>query len=624
MRRAAGRVGIDELQTLAIAADVPHNTVDLLTVTITGGSSVGGSIRLTRNAELTPVSRREPADLVVNPQLADVSATVKAVGDAAAERAEHADRRRAEADRLAAGLRQVESLERDADAAAEWAQDERRDVERLRDELRAAAESLVAEWRRHVESADAPQAEWPSVLAAALADPDAVLAADFDPLALDAAAELATRTAVDAAARESAELDAQQRADADARRTIEQEAAELRAARDPAPPDAPWLTPARGGHPLWRCVGFAPGIEAPRQATLEAALLASGLLTAAVTAGGSVVAATGEILLTPGAALPVRSIAAALTPDADGPLPASVIDAVLGGIGLDDDEAAVVVHSDGRWRNGPLRGRYDQAAAGYIGATARAARRAARLAEIDDLIADLERRRSERSATIAAVRDRVTRLRGWVTAAPRTQALVTAVAAVARADDRADGAQKKASRAASVARERRTIWAADNHSHIESCRLHALPTGASELRTMHGAAAAARAAADRVVAALAHVVDTLQGHRHLVATLADLTEARRAAEARADAAWDAWSEPAAEVAAIHQTLDIEVAELNAEIARPALRYARSGPTPGARASSPRNSPLGTPQLRPTPLWRGNGRSTTAQSPQVANSGYGAP
>src|ERR1019366_1484061 len=83
----------------------------------------------------------------------------------------------------------------------------------------------------------------------------------------------------------------------------------------------------------------------------------AGLLSAVVQPDGSLRAADGELLLSPGNARPSRSLSAALRPDPAAGLPPETITGVLAAIGFDDPAAETSVSPDGSWRNGPLRGR---------------------------------------------------------------------------------------------------------------------------------------------------------------------------------------------------------------------------------------------------------------------------
>src|SRR5581483_2489580 len=228
---------------------------------------------------------------------------------------------------------------------------------------------------------------------------------------LDEVADLAARPARAAVAAARADLD---RAAADAREQesrLRAERADLAAERDPRPAEPPWLDAGRRGEPLWRCVDFAGHLDDSQRAGLEGALLAAGLLSAVIQPDGTMLAADGELLISPGAVRPERSLAGALLPDPAASLPAATITAVS---------------ADGRWRNGPLRGRHVAASARHIGAAARAAHRRQRIAQIDAELAEQAEQAALRKRKRAGLDDTVAALDALVRAAPRITELFAA------------------------------------------------------------------------------------------------------------------------------------------------------------------------------------------------------
>jgi uncharacterized protein (TIGR02680 family) len=175
----------------------------------------------------------------------------------------------------------------------------------------------------------------------------------------------------------------------------------IAAERDDAPPAHPGRTADRSGHdgaPLWRLVRFADRVGDTRAAALEAALEATGMLDAWITPDGpEVTAGDDDGYLVPGT--PVQrdgelggaSLADVLVPEDDTPVPATRIGAVLASIALDGEQfsSAAVIGTDGRYSQGVTAGAHHKDHAEYIGATARARRRAARIAECEAQIAGL-------------------------------------------------------------------------------------------------------------------------------------------------------------------------------------------------------------------------------------------
>lgn len=175
----------------------------------------------------------------------------------------------------------------------------------------------------------------------------------------------------------------------------------IAAERDDAPPPSP-TRPAprtgRAGAPLWRLVRFADGVDDTDAAGIEAALHAAGLLDAWLHPSGddTLAALAGgeqDAYLRAGPPAAGASLADLLVPETQDLVAADRIVAVLSSIALDE---LTGVAPTGRWGQGAGVGRFAKDRCEYIGATARAARRAARIAECDHRIAALD-------ATVAAV-----------------------------------------------------------------------------------------------------------------------------------------------------------------------------------------------------------------------------
>jgi uncharacterized protein (TIGR02680 family) len=204
------------------------------------------------------------------------------------------------------------------------------------------------------------------------------------------------------------------RASASANRDrLAEERDRIAAERDDAPPPYPGRTADRAGRegaPLWRLVRFADHVPEDRAAAIEAALQATGMLDAWVTPADNAVTADDGFLV-PGAAAPGRSLADVLEPEDDASVSRDRVTAVLTSIALDGGlfSAAAVIGADGRYSHGVTAGRHGKQHAEYIGATARARRRAARIAECEARIASheaeiagLDRRAAGLADTLAA------------------------------------------------------------------------------------------------------------------------------------------------------------------------------------------------------------------------------
>ncbi|MGH3464378.1 MAG: TIGR02680 family protein, partial [Kribbellaceae bacterium] len=214
---------------------------------------------------------------------------------------------------------------------------------------------------------------------------------------------------------------------------------------DPAPPEpALGRTERVGGAALWRLVDFVPDLAESDRAGLEAALQSSGLLDAWVRPDGAVLEADQRDTVLPlGQAVTGRTLRELLRPDCppDGDVTAEVVEGVLSRValvtvgadgtrGTDEPQDGTAVGVDGSWRLGPLRGRAAKPQAQYVGATARAAERERRLAEIDAAITRARARLDQAAATVIELDERITRLERWRDAAPAVQPVLTAWSAV--------------------------------------------------------------------------------------------------------------------------------------------------------------------------------------------------
>ena len=309
-------------------------------------------------------------------------------------------------DAVSAAARVVQEAERaHEEAAAE--RDRAADLlAEARAEATSAGAELVAAARRAI----------PGFGEVRLADPEATLdrlalwteTLDGDqPLAAEVGA--AARAAVEQVARLDSGLVALQEQLGEERTRLEDERLRLEGGQEVGPPPSATRDhagrAARPGVPLWQLVDFADGLSAADQAGLEAALEASGLLDACVTADGALLDAD-DALLSAGAAVAGSALSEVLRPAI---VPGAVVSpaavaAVLSGIGIGigigtgidigigEATAETWVDVSGRYRVGVLEGRWRKQIAQYVGAGARAGARRARLAEILAALAALDDR----------------------------------------------------------------------------------------------------------------------------------------------------------------------------------------------------------------------------------------
>jgi len=238
------------------------------------------------------------------------------------------------------------------------------------------------------------------------------------------------------------------------------------AARDePDPPRLDWQRPA--DHTLADLVDFAPHLDDAARAGLEAALQASGLLSARVVDGTAFALDSGELVAVAGDAVPnplgellVVTVPARLAAEVD----ATLVERLLDSISSDPASAAPnAVAPDGRFRVGALAGRHAKTRADLVGASARRealererARAAEALEAARAVVSASERERERR----AGERDEARRGRE---ALPDLDELVAARADVAAANaelERLDGERTAAARRVGEA-ERESIEASN-------------------------------------------------------------------------------------------------------------------------------------------------------------------
>jgi uncharacterized protein (TIGR02680 family) len=278
-----------------------------------------------------------------------------------------------------------------------------------------AAGTAVGESRQQVHSAVARWAADHAPLLAALALDSAPAPDLTDALggAVDRAGEPGAATLKEAYAEATgpavtsrrdvlAALRSRREALAARRAEVAEERDRIAAERDdapPAPPTRPARRDQRPGAPLWQLVRFADGVADSEAAGVEAALHAAGLLDAwlhphpdATRSAVSDGEPDGYLLPLPIAHRPSgRTLADLLVPEEQPDVPADQIAAVLASIATTMDKPVpTAVAPDGRYAHGIGVGAYAKPVPEYIGATARAARRAARIAECDRALAELD------------------------------------------------------------------------------------------------------------------------------------------------------------------------------------------------------------------------------------------
>ncbi|WP_280217862.1 SbcC/MukB-like Walker B domain-containing protein [Nocardia neocaledoniensis] len=262
------------------------------------------------------------------------------------------------------------------------------------------------------------------------------------------------------------------------------------AERDDAPPTHPTDSAEPTdlpGAPLWRLVRFADTVTPDQAAGIEAALQAAGLLDAWISGPDRPPAVDGVryLLPLPDAERPAgRTLAEVLAVEddsADLPVPTETVAAVLASIALADDappsavgttahapgsgapdalptndpagadavdqrgtapkhgaaqeftgsRPAVAIGTGGTFAHGLQLGRHTKAQAEYLGATARARRRTARLAELDAAIADAASETEAAKAEESTAAAELAAISAAAKSLPRPSAITAALRAVA-------------------------------------------------------------------------------------------------------------------------------------------------------------------------------------------------
>ncbi|HEX5403947.1 MAG TPA: TIGR02680 family protein, partial [Pseudonocardiaceae bacterium] len=332
-----------------------------------------------------------------------------------------------------------------------------------------------------------------------------------------------------------AAVSAGQRVDEVAARTAaaEAELIALRGGVDAAPPAPPYSTAHRDpatGAAFYQLVDFVPGLDPAARAGLEAALQASGLLSAWVRADGRV---DVDDLFAVGSGAVAEPLSAALVPAVEPgcPVPVDVVARVLSAVTLGDGPGpglAVSVH--GRWRAGVLAGSMTKQTAEFVGAGAREAARARRSTELAAHLVALADESAAAEVESSAHAGTVTAWEQHMDAFPDDRALIAAHATLGTATRTAQEATAKA------ARLRAEYETADQHSDAAQVELTqtaaeaGLPADTDTLEAAHRASVAARGSAEALR-------DTLIGR--CVSTVRDLTDALHDHQAAADDLGDA-------------------------------------------------------------------------------------
>lgn len=251
-----------------------------------------------------------------------------------------------------------------------------------------------------------------------------------------------TRSEVTAAEQEIAEL-------RETCGTGEQELADLRGGRERVPKSPDWTTAERdpaSGRAFHQLVDFQPGLTDDDRAGLEAALQASGLLSAWVSIDGHI-PELAELLARPGDPVDGPNLGALLVPaaDPDSPVPNDRVAALLAAVPTEAG-AGLSVSVSGAWHAGVLAGTWRKDAAEYVGAGAREAARDRRVAELEDELAELRDRIGHAEQRHREAADRTSALEQQLESYPSADEVLTAHTRCADALEAASTSEQQAAR----------------------------------------------------------------------------------------------------------------------------------------------------------------------------------
>lgn len=549
-------------------------------------------VRTARLLDAAALAR--PAALQLRPSAAELGAACQVLAEravnlhtAAASRRDQAETRRRKARELDEALPEVERAEALAARAAEEtvaAEEEARAAAGRRDDAALAlAEAWTAWSREQATTALLGVVDWQSGNPAAelLADPGALVGdtageeAEEELARLDGAAALAARPARRRLADRRAALDAADAAGRARAGELEEQAQELQVL-DPPPPAPPWLAvPAAGAVALWKVLEFTEDVSDADRAGLEGALLASGLLTAALLEDGSVQADSGNVLLRAEGPRVLRSARAVLTAAADCGVPATRVHAVLDQIALDSTGPLVWIDRSGAWGNGLLQGRLQVPSARYIGAAARSAAREQRLAEIGAELKSLYQALAVRTRQREENDQAARLLEDHLLSAPRSIGLAAGRREASRARATAERLRRRAARLAAEAGQRRRTWQAELLTHSDACAAFTLPDTHDALLSARDAATAAMSGATRLRQAAGAVQERLDRHARAEQAAVRSRAARITAEQHAQMRWATWSAEANALAAVRENLGTASEDITRALASAQAAYVRT-------------------------------------------------
>ena len=293
---------------------------------------------------------------------------------------------------------------------------------------------------------------------------------------------------------------------------------ELAARTEPDPPRFDWQTPY--DYCLADLIDFAPHLEDDGQAALEAALHASGLLSARLGDGPAVELDNGELIavVAGGVSSPLSEHLTVTVPNhLIGAVDEGLIAKLLDSISCDlSSDASTVIAFDGAFRVGSLRGRHSKKQAEFIGVTARRA-------ALDRARRDAAERLAQAQAVFASSEAEQDRCRSSLDQAKQHRSNLPAIDDIAVASARVDDASQRAGEAErNLAAAIRQAAEAERRQLDESNALHqkattlALPADRAGLSVTRGELGEMQAELRQCRSHLNALERSFEGWRHSV------------------------------------------------------------------------------------------------------------
>lgn len=330
--------------------------------------------------------------------------------------------------------------------------------------------------------------------------------------------------------------------------------------------------PARAGSPLWRLVEFRAdrAWTQGQHAGLEAALEASGLLDAWVTLEGDYELPAGlsdAMLLARSGQR--QSLADWLAPAAAGPVAAGHLYRILRSIACCDiapDDAEAWVAPDGRYRLGPLAGRWRKPGAEYIGAASRAETRRLRLTQIANQLEALQQQAAQADALLSRLAKRRSEAaREWREAPSDGQLRTVHATAIAIEQQRRQAVQRQA-QAEDALRIAEQAWRAACKQLDQDAHDLGLPPNRSRLEQVGAGVGSFEATLQELLLRGVEVRHALPAHLRQLARTAELERdvaAARETVAQRDAAY---GEAVARLRSLRERVGTQIEQLESRLA----------------------------------------------------------